>query len=485
MEDLVSVIIPTYNRVQWLFEAIESIAKQTYRPIEVVVVSDCGVEVKPILEKVGQLYPDISIQYIRHNTNKGPSAARNTGIRLSKGSYIAFLDDDDLFYPNHLEILVNCLKNSEYKIAYSWAKIFKYTSENGKIKREELGKYNYEFSKERLLIENYIPVNAFLIKRSLLVEEGFWFDESLRVLEDYELWLRLSRKYDFLCVPEFTCEVRDFGSSLSKDLKNIYLNHLLLYKKYPVDKKNNILYLSRNKRYNLYKAFLYLNEKKDKLKKVSIVIFSFNELEFIDGIINKVLYANSYYNIELVLVNVDTREEFLKKLNNYLKNKEKEIGVVDIEFIFSRKKMSLAKALNLGAVKARGDLLVFVLNSIPDCNSINSLIYFYEQRRNCGLVGGKTYAAEIFFEDWYKDSKVKIFGNDFYDLDNNKVESLEGIYSPVFLVSKDDYKRVNGFEESNHPLDSVYNFSSKINKMGKKVYYNPFAESYLYSKLVV
>ena len=113
---LVSVIVPTYNRPKMLVPTIQSILEQTYKDHEIIVINDCSLEVENI---VALLNSRQNITYVRHGRNRGLAAARNTGIKLARGKYLAYLDDDDLFYPNHLETLVTFLETSDYRVAYT------------------------------------------------------------------------------------------------------------------------------------------------------------------------------------------------------------------------------------------------------------------------------------------------------------------------------------------------------------------------------
>src|ERR1043166_3977977 len=113
---LVSVIIPTLNRPAMLKDALASIAAQTYTPIEIIVVNDAGVDVECV---VSQFKLKHHIVYLKHATHKGLPAARNTGIKAASGDYIAYLDDDDVYYPDHIETLASFLSDSGYKVAYT------------------------------------------------------------------------------------------------------------------------------------------------------------------------------------------------------------------------------------------------------------------------------------------------------------------------------------------------------------------------------
>ena len=100
---LVSIIVPTHNRPRLLCEALKSILGQTMQDFEIIVVNDAGLDITPWVRPLDQ---SGRIRLLRHPHNRGLAAARNTGLRAARGKYIAYLDDDDLFYPQHLEVLV-------------------------------------------------------------------------------------------------------------------------------------------------------------------------------------------------------------------------------------------------------------------------------------------------------------------------------------------------------------------------------------------
>src|SRR5919106_1816578 len=108
----VSVIIPTYNRVESLPLAIKSVLAQTFQDFEIIVVDDASHDNTPA---VIARFNDERIRYIRHDTNKKISASRNTGVLNSRGSYIAFLDDDDEWLSEKLQLEVDLLDNSPLK----------------------------------------------------------------------------------------------------------------------------------------------------------------------------------------------------------------------------------------------------------------------------------------------------------------------------------------------------------------------------------
>jgi len=203
-DPLVSIIIPTFNRPEDLCNAIYSVLNQTYKNFEIIIINDNGCDVSKIIKT----FKDGRIKYYQHVTNKGLAATRNTGINQSKGKYIAYLDDDDEYYPNHIETLVRLLESSQSKIAYTDADKCIYELKNGNIYlKKKFVEHSEDFDQTRLLFQNYIPVLCLMHEKSCLNEVGL-FDETMRVHEDWDLWIRLTYQHNFEHIKKTTCSYK-------------------------------------------------------------------------------------------------------------------------------------------------------------------------------------------------------------------------------------------------------------------------------------
>ena len=217
MGPLVSVVIPTFNRPKFLKKCVESVLSQTYREFEVLVINDGGEEVEQLVTYLGN---HATLRHLSHDTNRGPGAAKNTGIRAARGKYIAYLDDDDIYYPEHLETLVGALEGTDYKVAYSDAHRLELQKKEGEYEVVKISvPYSNDLDRERLLSENLFPILVFMHERSCFDVVGL-FDESLPALEDWDMWIKLSRVYDFLHIKKVTCAFtwRSDGSTLSSSI---------------------------------------------------------------------------------------------------------------------------------------------------------------------------------------------------------------------------------------------------------------------------
>jgi glycosyltransferase involved in cell wall biosynthesis len=202
----VSVIVPTCNRRDMLGRCLSSILSQTLQPFEIIVVNDAG---EPVADIIAEHNSSGLIRYETHTTNQGASAARNTGLRLAKGAYIAYLDDDDTYLPSHLQTVVSALQSSECRFGYSYAEYVIDDRQDGAI--VHVGRVqpysDIPYSRDRLLVNNFIPTPTWVFERTLLESVGY-FDEHFAACEDWEWLIRASEKTDFLTVPIVTIEVR-------------------------------------------------------------------------------------------------------------------------------------------------------------------------------------------------------------------------------------------------------------------------------------
>ena len=216
---LVSVIIPTFNRPEEIRNAVQSVTKQTLQSLEIIVVNDGGCDLGQTIKEIS----DSRLVYICHDHNKGLSAARNTGIYRARGRYLSFLDDDDVFYEQHLQKLVQCIEGRTESVVYS---------DSLELTQEYIGselvthsrevKFSRDFNRGMLYVNNLAPPLCFLLERELL-RDGTSFDESLTAHEDWWFWIQLSRKSSFFHLAETTCEYRNRidRASLSKNTQDM------------------------------------------------------------------------------------------------------------------------------------------------------------------------------------------------------------------------------------------------------------------------
>jgi hypothetical protein len=205
---LVSVIVPFYNRRAWLEEAVHSVLSQTFDDFELILVDDGSTEEVSTLEAL----TDRRVCLVRQE-NEGRSAARNAGVRLAQGKYIAFLDSDDLFLPTKLEKQV-ALMESAPDVLLSHSSYWRIDS-GGKILEEvESGTFAGHVY-PRILTECPIATPTVMVRAEVF--ETYSFEEKAHVGEDIILWSHISRTSAVLGIRQPLSLVRIHGDSTMCD----------------------------------------------------------------------------------------------------------------------------------------------------------------------------------------------------------------------------------------------------------------------------
>ena len=231
---LVSVLVPTQNRLPMLRDALESVCAQTYLNWEAIVVNDGGEDISAVLKS---LPADAAarIGSIRSPHPRGQASARNSGVAAARGDIVAFLDDDDRYKPNHLESLVAGLRGSGAAVGYTRAEAVWEQHVDGKrvdLRRGPASPW-YRYSRALLLVRNCMPIDNWAVRRECFEQYGN-FDESLPCAEDWDLLLRFSAHVDFHQIAEMSTEVRVRDEAVDSVSKRNRLRPVceLLYRRY-------------------------------------------------------------------------------------------------------------------------------------------------------------------------------------------------------------------------------------------------------------
>ncbi|WP_281231896.1 glycosyltransferase family 2 protein [Flavobacterium gelatinilyticum] len=233
---LVSVIITTYNRTFYLKKAIDSVFNQTYKNLEVIVVDDgtIGDENQNLCSEYN------SITYLKIKNSGGPCKPRNEGIKISKGKYIIFLDDDDIWEPNKIEVLQDVLeKNPSFGLAHHYCKLIdendnelnKYVGKPGKIE-DKHGDISMK------MIGNYTVSDYPLCRAEIIRKVGFFNEKMIAAGEDVEYWNRVSFFTKFYYVDLPLTRYRIHSSNNSKINEKEYLKLNLYNKEFITEYKN-------------------------------------------------------------------------------------------------------------------------------------------------------------------------------------------------------------------------------------------------------
>ena len=214
-------------------------------------VDDGGSSPEPVLARFRHaLGGGGRLTLVSHDRNRGLAAARNTGMRLARGRFVGFLDDDDRLLPNHLAALLPTLRRGARVVYGDVRSVIETPSSPLPTTESMVLHYQFEYEAASYAVENYFPVHALLCERSLLLEAGP-FDESLPVLEDWELWLRVFRISLPRHVRRVTAEVRQRsdGSNMTMERRchwaevsaQVYARTLDLEERDPQLRKRRVL----------------------------------------------------------------------------------------------------------------------------------------------------------------------------------------------------------------------------------------------------
>ena len=251
-DERVSVIVPTYNRCGLILRAIDSILRQQYDHLEVIVVDDGSTDdTASVIANLSAQHPQIV--YLANTHRKGPSGARNTGLEAAKGGYVAFLDSDDVWDDHHLSEGVGFLQ-AHPQIGVLFGNFTVADSENGGYQYNFFSKRNFPGSVDReemmpgfwvvkgnlleILIENNVfQVGSVILRRNM--SKPVFFDESIRLSEDRDFAIRLYKEeqatFAYRTAPTFV--LQRHAANLTEDanvdiLLEAYLAHVYLFLRY-------------------------------------------------------------------------------------------------------------------------------------------------------------------------------------------------------------------------------------------------------------
>ena len=297
MANKVSVVIPFYNRVDWLCEAVQSVFDQTYDDFEIIVVNDGSKEdVTEFLFKYGD-----KIIY-RYKENGGPATARNLALEIATGEYIAFLDSDDIWLPEKTEKQIVFM--DECNIMWSHTGYYNWYSEKG-ILIQKKNNRDYDDVYLQSFISLRAPTPAIIVRKECFEKHpDFVFPEDMRKAQDSTLWSKIAYFYPLGLINKPLVKIRQRGtnadtSSLIRfNIKSIIYSKVKsgVYKDIP----SSIIYIY--KMYVIGNKFIEYLDKKTNLNK--------NQLEFI----GKLLWIFPF-----VLERIYLRKLTKKKNNQYIK----------------------------------------------------------------------------------------------------------------------------------------------------------------------
>jgi len=207
----VSVIIPTFNRASYIRDTINSVLGQTCSDYEIIVVDDGSTD--DTLAALKSWIDNSTIRYA-YQDNQGVSTARNYGVRLAKGRYIAFLDSDDLFLPTKLEKQISYLDaHPDEAFVQSW--YAKFDDAGNELGYRDTSKISGKVYPGILLDWSVLLALPSVMVRAEILEDVGGFDKNIHWGEDLDLWRRITRKFQIGVIPEVLCKIRVHPGNVS------------------------------------------------------------------------------------------------------------------------------------------------------------------------------------------------------------------------------------------------------------------------------
>jgi glycosyltransferase involved in cell wall biosynthesis/MoaA/NifB/PqqE/SkfB family radical SAM enzyme len=449
---LISVIVPTFNRPRQLVVAVQSILEQTYRNFEIVVVNDCGADVEAV---ISPLNTRNNITYVKHGKNQGLGAARNTGIRNSSGQYIALLDDDDIFFPSHLETAVKEL-NESLPVVYTDA--VRATYEKKGDGYELTGKhipYSIDFDRNKLLLTNISPVNCFVFDKSLALKAGL-FNETLTTLEDWDFWIRLSALTPFrhIKIPTVQVNWRTDGTTMTSSLQSEFQkNREAIYHKnrhainaipnadeimaefaaiWSADSGNS-------------SQIVHLNEPATK-DLVSIVILTFNQLEYTKECVESLKRWTPEPH-EVVFVDNASRDGTTKWLERLVRDNK------NYKLIKNKENAGFARGCNQGIAASQGEFILLLNNDVVVSEGwLSGLLGCLNHAPNAGIVGPMTNCIDgpqqVFSEEYRSVKDLNAYATRFRTKYRHRRIQLRRIIGFCMLFRRTLVEQIGMLDES-------------------------------------
>lgn len=240
MEDLVSIIMPSYNTAEYIGESIQSVIEQTYTNWELIIVDDCSTD---YTDEVVKAVKDDRIRYLKNEHNSGAAVSRNKALREARGRWIAFLDSDDLWHPEKLEKQIRFMKENGCSFSYTnYSEIDEQSQPLGRTvtgpKRiTKTGMYNYCWPGCLTVMYDASVVGLIQI-------------EDIKKNNDYAMWLKVCRKADCWLLEENLAQYRKRSGSISSHSYGTLIKwHYLLFRQ---AEKQNAVFSGANTVRNLF-----------------------------------------------------------------------------------------------------------------------------------------------------------------------------------------------------------------------------------------
>lgn len=256
MNELVSIIMPSYNTAKFIGQTIQSVLSQTYSNWELIIVDDCSTDDTDFV--VAQ-YKDERIKYLKNEKNCGAAISRNLALLKANGKWIAFLDSDDIWMPDKLEKQINFMEKNGYSFTYT---MYREIDENGK-QLNKIVSGPRKISKHKMY--NYCWMGCLTVIYDS-IKAGTIQIRNLKKNNDYAMWLKVIKKCKCYLLPEILAEYRKRDGSISNQSKiGLIKYHYYLFRiSENMCVARAIFYTLKNLIFGVWKKFRYVKKGNEK-----------------------------------------------------------------------------------------------------------------------------------------------------------------------------------------------------------------------------
>lgn len=419
-------------------EAVASVRAQGYERWELIVVIDGIADGRLAAELAADEDGSGRVMVVRLGAPRGPAAARNAGLALARGEFVTYLGEDDRLDDDHVSTLVAALASGEHQVAYVDCRRCVERWENGEPRPAEVEDpfAPTPFSRERLLVEDYLPLPTVMHRRACLDEVG-GFDEALLIMDSWDLWIRLSRRYDFKRVPRVTCTVRLRERRTRAYRRERFPTTRFIHRRYQQEVAGDVALLGPRAQ-----LLSRLERAHDQCApEVSVVVVSHNQAPALQQGLGHLVAASQGVSCEILVVDNASEDEtarFAMGLHG------------DVRPLVLTRPVTMAAAYNRGATQATAKRVVFwSLEVVPRPGWLQAMLAAMAQ---AVAVGGVILGAEGIVHagfDLRPDGAVvpRAAGEPPWSLDASVVPEVDALGPGLLMVDAENFVAVGGFDE--------------------------------------
>jgi glycosyltransferase involved in cell wall biosynthesis len=219
MQPLVSVVVTCYNHARFIVQSLDSVATQTYRNFELIVIDDCSSDDSVAVIERWIRTSGLPVTFIAHERNQGVCRSMNEGLELLRGDYVAVNSSDDVWMPEKLAKQVRAMEAASVEVGAIYSDAYLIHEHGGRLPGMFIERQRHFERPPQgrifadLLLDNFIPAVTVMLRRECQQRVGK-FDEEI-LYEDWDYWLQVSQRYDFIYSPYVSCEYRLVQGSAS------------------------------------------------------------------------------------------------------------------------------------------------------------------------------------------------------------------------------------------------------------------------------